>query len=70
MENCVCSFFYTQTNLDKGKGQMQALVLHICINYNTIAFCYSCHLLNMYEFECKESGTIKRQTEKGSQGKL
>lgn len=52
------------------RSAMQALVLHMCINYNTVVFCYSFHLLNMYEFEWEERGTIERQTEKGSQGKL
>lgn len=52
------------------RSAMQALVLHMCINYNTVAFCYSFHLLNMYEFEWEERGTIERQTEKGSQSKL
>lgn len=33
---------------------MQALILHMCINYNTVDFWYSFHLLNMYELNEKK----------------
>lgn len=44
------------------RSAMQALILHMCINYNTVDFWYSFHLLNMYELNEK-----KRQ--KGRKGK-
>lgn len=36
------------------RSAMQALILHMCINYNRVDLCYSFHLLNMYEFEEEE----------------
>lgn len=46
---------------------MQALVLHMCINYNTVAFCYSFHLLNMYKLNEKKEGPQKDRKGKPGQ---
>lgn len=47
------------------RSATQAQVLHTCINYNTVAFCYSFHLLNMNLNEKKEEPQKDRKGKPG-----
>lgn len=58
---CWQFLLYPAKYTEMERSAMQALVLHMCINYNTVAFCYSFHLLNMYQIEWEERGTTERQ---------
>lgn len=58
---CWQFLLYPAKYTEMERSATQAQVLHTCINYNTVAFCYSFHLLNMYEFEWEERGTTERQ---------
>lgn len=58
---CWQFLLYPAKYTEMERSAIQALILHMCINYNTVAFCYSFHLLNMYQIEWEERGTTERQ---------
>lgn len=57
---CWQFLLYPAKYTEMERSATQALILHMCINYNTVAFCYSFHLLNMYQIEWEERGNTER----------